>query len=407
MANNLNIYEYLNFVNQERFNCIYLIYLSNIGQKGETVYKFGRTHDFFHRFYGYTKNSTLIFLCRVKDCHFVEDEIYKLFLKCFTHRTDYGREYFETDDVNKMIYSLNALIDHMSQRMDDNMVDKIKDHYKNWLKFKVHDYSVLSDNFTNELIEDYSDDKTDYTQKQKREKKEEYEFTQKMIQIKNFDVQQVIKSEDIDNLSYNEYMKDCTSVTLTEKQQYEIEKYMYKKYWNVDIVDKAFMDNWFRKTHVLDNIKYLLNIKDVNDIDQIITFDKHNYDNNTMYGKDKQKERIDLVNELIIIMGFDLENIGNNLVLSREAFNNNIKLCFEKCRIFTNIDSKKCISLFNVNMKKVDSIKAFMGSVNSLLKNWGLCIVSHKKTARVKKSNKFTLNLNYYLNYYQDIDQYL
>jgi hypothetical protein len=155
------ICDYLKLAKQERFNCIYLIYLSTIGQTGQKVYKFGRTHDSEHRFKMYPKNSTVIFLCRVIDCHFVEDELYKLFLRCFTNRTEYGREYFETDDVKIMINYMNQLIDHMAQRLDGDMVAKIEDIYLNWTKFRVHD--DIPDDFSDKLIQDYANDKTDYT----------------------------------------------------------------------------------------------------------------------------------------------------------------------------------------------------------------------------------------------------
>jgi hypothetical protein len=38
------------------------------------------------------------------------------------------------------------------------MVKIIKNKYKKWLKFKVYEYDDISDDFSNELIEDYVDD---------------------------------------------------------------------------------------------------------------------------------------------------------------------------------------------------------------------------------------------------------
>lgn len=105
-----------------RYNCIYLVYLSSIGRKGEKIYKFGKTYRSKNRFYLYPINSTIIFLTRVKDCHHVEDEILELFKKRFTQRTGYGREYFEINNVRLMINYMNRIIDKMDQRVDDDMV---------------------------------------------------------------------------------------------------------------------------------------------------------------------------------------------------------------------------------------------------------------------------------------------
>ena len=168
MTNNIDINDYMKDIKTDRYNCIYLIYLSTIGQAGKSVYKFGRTYDPLNRFNQYPKNSTLIYLVRVKDCFYVEDQIYKLFLTYYTQKTEYGREYFETSDVKQMIGYMDKLIDHMHQRLDDQMVELIKPFYKKWLKFKVYDQVPV--NFNNELIDDYSDDKTDYTDKKNKYK---------------------------------------------------------------------------------------------------------------------------------------------------------------------------------------------------------------------------------------------
>jgi len=138
MTNKFDICEYVKDIQEDRCNCIYLIYLSDIGQKGEKVYKYGRTYDSEHRFLQYPKNSTLLYLVRVKDCFYVEDQIYKMFLTCFKHKEEYGKEYFQTDDVKLMIGYMNHLIDHMKQRLDDDMVEIIKNKYKKFMIMTIY-----------------------------------------------------------------------------------------------------------------------------------------------------------------------------------------------------------------------------------------------------------------------------
>src|SRR5690349_9621261 len=96
-----------------RHNYVYLIYLSRFGKSGKKIFKFCRTHNFLQRFLGYSKNSTLVFLCRVKDCHHVEDEIYKIF-KIHLQQTKHGREYF-MGDGKTMIDYMTQIINHMGQ----------------------------------------------------------------------------------------------------------------------------------------------------------------------------------------------------------------------------------------------------------------------------------------------------
>jgi hypothetical protein len=141
-------------------NCIYLLYRSDIGQFREKVFKYGRTCSPEKRFFGYPKNSTIVYIWKVRNCYHVEDEIDKLFKERFTRRLEFGLEYFETDDVRHMINEIDNLIDRIDQKINNNLVDKLRDVYKNRLKIKICDRS--SDTYTQELIEDYEDDNNDY-----------------------------------------------------------------------------------------------------------------------------------------------------------------------------------------------------------------------------------------------------
>lgn len=246
-----------------------------------------------------------------------------------------------------------------------------------------------------------------------KEKGSHYEYlnntemkVSKKIKEIDFNIQGIVDAEDINCNTYKEYMR-CQSLNMaTEKQKYAIEKYLYRKYWNVDTVDESFMERWFRKTYILDNLKYLLNVQPIDSMESMTTVDQYNNDNYLIYGKAKQKQRIEMVRELIDNMGFNLENIGNQNMLSREVFTENIKRCIEKCKIFT--DPTNSEILFGIKLKEIESVKAFMGFVNSsLLKKWGLFMGSNKKTVRDKNTKKVISYHVYNLNYLQEIDIYL
>lgn len=149
----MNVFQYNTKV---RKNSIYLLYPSDIAQKGEFVFKFGKTYSPLNRFQQYPKKSTLVYFCRVIDCHHVENEILEMFKQHFKQRSDYGREYFETDDVRQMIKCIDGLIDHMDQRLPNDMMNSMKSTYKNHLKFTSYDINDMPINLTRILRDSYS-----------------------------------------------------------------------------------------------------------------------------------------------------------------------------------------------------------------------------------------------------------
>jgi hypothetical protein len=178
-------------------------------------------------------------------------------------------------------------------------------------------------------------------------------------------------------------------------------QYAIEKYRNVDEINQEFMDLWFRKTHVLDNIKCLLGLESIG---EMISVDNKNHNNHLIYSVAKQKQRIDMIKEFINMMGFNLDNIGNEYVLCRDDFIFNMELSIKECKIFT--DPKKFESLFGYKMKRIKSVKAFLGSVNTLLKIWGIYISSHTTRITDKKTKHRPYILSYELEYYQNINIY-
>ena len=405
MSNDNKIDLYLETINTERFNCIYLIYVSPIGQKGLPVFKYGRTRDINHRFNSYPKNSTLLYLCRVKDCYFVEDEIDLMFPKFFKQSKTHGIEYFETNDVKLMIRCIDKLIDKMDQRLNDDMITIIKPIYKDWLQYKVYQYESISDNFCKELINCYKNDTTDYSQRsnQCRTKHIKMHLINKPKSITKIDMDmtKLLEAEDIDKNTYKEYMEDYMSHKSSDEQKYAIEKYLYKQYWSTDNINQNFLDLWFRKTYVINNAKLLLN---ATDSEKFISLDKFNKNNYLICDTTKQQERVVIIKALIDYMGFNLQKI-DELIIDRVMFINNMDKCLKECKIFT--DTKNCELLFGCKSKDIKSLKAFIGYVNSLLKNWGLHIDFNKKSIRNANTKQLINIYKYNLNYYQNINKYL
>ena len=53
---------------------------------------------------------------------------------------------------------------------------------------------------------------------------------------------------------------------------------------------------------------------------------------------------------MIQFIGFDLDKIGDNVILNRNTFVDNMNKCMNDCKIFK--DTVKCEFLFGVKIKK-------------------------------------------------------
>jgi hypothetical protein len=81
---------------------VYLIHEREFLNAKKPVYKLGKTTQWnCRRLQDYPKNSALILVWRVPNCHIVERELIREFDKRYKKRQDIGAEYYQ-GDVNKM-----------------------------------------------------------------------------------------------------------------------------------------------------------------------------------------------------------------------------------------------------------------------------------------------------------------
>jgi len=236
------------------------------------------------------------------------------------------------------------------------------------------------------------------------------------IEIVDFNKENILNAENIDRSTFNRYIKCLTEDEATSDMKYAIEKYTYKTMWNIDGVDEEFLDKWYRKTYVLKNLRAITNgdnvdVNDLIDVDihdemnEIVTIDKHTDKRYLDYDKLKNRQRLNLIEDLIDKMGFDTGNIGRDNMLSREVFEANKLDCVENCALFTDEDTLE--RLFSVKVRNVKSIRAFMGFVNSLLKHYGLCVIAKINSIWDKKHKKKVNEYQYYIDYDDNIYRYI
>ena len=117
---------------------VYLIQLKDFATSNLSIYKLGQTTLLKTRFKAYQKHSTIFMVHKVKNCHQVEKEMIKAFHKNFTHKSKYGKEYFE-GELSDMISCADQIIEQMDQRLDDGDIQTILE--KNY----GNDYNICLD----------------------------------------------------------------------------------------------------------------------------------------------------------------------------------------------------------------------------------------------------------------------
>ena len=97
---------------------VYLIHEREFLNKKAPVYKLGKTTQWnCRRLKDYPKESALILVWRVPDCHVVENALIAAFDKRYKKRSDIGNEYYQ-GNVNKM---KTTFIDIVKTYPDDDL----------------------------------------------------------------------------------------------------------------------------------------------------------------------------------------------------------------------------------------------------------------------------------------------
>lgn len=109
---------------------VYMIREREFLLKPEHTYKIGRTKQEPNtRLEGYPKHSEVILFVKVNDCADVEAKIKKRFTKAFTHKKEYGAEYFY-GDFNKMLTEFLNIVNDKNCKFRLNELEEIIESIK-------------------------------------------------------------------------------------------------------------------------------------------------------------------------------------------------------------------------------------------------------------------------------------
>ena len=215
--------------------------------------------------------------------------------------------------------------------------------------------------------------------------------------------EEVLKAEDIDDRQLNTLIMKQKNNLATYVDKMTIQKHLYKKNWKIKEVNSEFMDKYYGKTPKLLNLRFLL---DPNKIDPYIQDENNDYFID--FDKSYKLEQIKIIKEVINKLGFDKPDDGK--LLDKETFVKNIEIVKKECELF--INPNKCQPLFEFNKMKlinVETIKQFMGLINSIFSDWGIIINHKQKFSKIKidGKRKSIAKSFYFLNYIDNINNYV
>lgn len=240
------------------------------------------------------------------------------------------------------------------------------------------------------------------------EKGHTYEHSQIRASKKAFKKDLLLKNEVLNapDIEQSEYRilfgKQCKNQA-TREDKIKIERYEIKQDWNVTVITDEFLTKFYGKTYVLFNLKMLLN-SEVLDPYAMIGDDKCSI----IFDKAEKIEQIKMLKEVITKLGFIKP--GDGIKVMKDQFEKNVKDVIKMSQLFVN--TNKSQPLFEYSKGKiceVETIKQFMGFLNSLLSEWGI-VIKFKNVGSSKTINGIKTNIKigrYVLNYINNINRYV
>ena len=141
---------------------------------------------------------------------------------------------------------------------------------------------------------------------------------------------------------------------------------------NKKVVNLEFFKKYVRNSYILNNLRTLINDT------KIDIYDEHEESLLINFRKAEFLSKKDMIKGIINKLGFKIDNM--EILLDKETFTKNLELISTDKEFF---GSEKNRMLFGFNKNTNKTVKSFMGFLNSVLKNWGLCIINNKKNRMI------------------------
>jgi len=219
----------------------------------------------------------------------------------------------------------------------------------------------------------------------------------------NLTKDEVLKASDINKSEFNALLTKQFNNLATRDDKIKIERYMIIKDWKLDEITDDFLNKFYGKTHVLFNLRFLLD-KSLVSAYLLNSDEKYIIDFDAVH----KLEQIEMIEEVIKKLGY--KKIGDIKSIDGETFEVNMKTVMSECQLFKNPNkSHPLFSYDKSKISKLETIRQFMGFINSLFSDWGIVIECCKSYIHEKINNKRkTICVpTYVLFYVNDINKYV
>ena len=177
------------------------------------------------------------------------------------------------------------------------------------------------------------------------------------------------EAEEINDEQYEELIKKQTKRLLEENEKIQIKKYIYEKTFNIKFDNDETIKQYYGRLNIIKNCYQLFN-------------DNNKFKNSKIINKEKE-QKINVINEIILL--FKLTNIKDETcILKNEDLKDNIE------NLNTILKTNKILLGLDKNIK-IESTQGVLGSLRSILSNYGIDIEQKQKQEK-KGENK----VNYY-----------
>lgn len=214
----------------------------------------------------------------------------------------------------------------------------------------------------------------------------------------------LLNTPDISNAEYDIILGHQYKSKASEMDKLKIAKHNYKKHFGIGDITEEFIDTFYMKEHMLDNLAGVIDKRNISGYKQYIIKGEKDVEIK------QQILRIDYIKDIVQLLGYD--NIFDKKLIGRDNFKENIKKVLKDALLFKNPEiSKPLFGLQNnavllyFNPEDDNLVERFIKSVNFILAGFGFTIVQDRGKATVDKKRVW-IN-SYKIQIYGHIDDFL
>jgi hypothetical protein len=230
----------------------------------------------------------------------------------------------------------------------------------------------------------------------------------------NINKEDIMKTKDVPKKEFIECLKNQQRNMASMEDKLIVERYMLKLDLGVDKLTDELIEKYYGKSFIVKNYRCLLNS---NNLDIYVKKDDNKKsDDDKIEDKIinhdfmKQKEKINMITEIIKLLGF--KSIEDKTLIEKTDFLKSVENVKTKSKLFTQpnisqplfeFEKSKLYKVLNKDKLKTKNpedndenkinLKSFLGFINSICSDYGFEIILKQKT---KKVNEKYISINYY-----------